>query len=239
MATVVGFYAVSLPFFMEDHALSKASNYRFNSYYTYGRMLIKLAEAIGRLVLAGREMTRLAGLTTRVIEIKDVLGDINSGRYERTMICDFKDESIGSPGEGKIVNKDNIIRFEHVPLVTPNGDILIKELSFEVKSGMNVLVCGPNGCGKSSLFRILGEVSFYSCVCVFFFYQFNFTLHISNYVILVKIVMANLEWNNYQTSTRKIILHSSASLYDSGYVEGSSDLSSYKDGNDETRADDG
>ncbi|KAK9305710.1 hypothetical protein QLX08_003454 [Tetragonisca angustula] len=158
MATVVGFYAVSLPFFMENHVLSKASNYRFNSYYTYGRMLIKLAEAIGRLVLAGREMTRLAGLTARVTEIKDVLDDINSGKYERTMICDFKDESIGSPGKGNIVNKDNIIRFEHVPLVTPNGDILIKELSFEVKSGMNVLVCGPNGCGKSSLFRILGEL---------------------------------------------------------------------------------
>ncbi|XP_012226570.1 ATP-binding cassette sub-family D member 3 [Linepithema humile] len=156
-ATVVGFYAVSRPFFQKDHAiLSGTPDHRFKSYYTYGRMLVKMAEAIGRLVLAGRELTRLAGLTMRVTEIKNVLDDLNAGKYVRTMVSESK--AIGYPGGGKIIPRDNIIRFDCVPLVTPNGDVLIKELSFEVKSGMNVLVCGPNGCGKSSMFRILGEL---------------------------------------------------------------------------------
>lgn len=159
MATIVGFYAVSIPFFQKNHhVLSGSANHRYKSYYSYGRMMVKLAEAIGRLVLAGREMTRLAGFTARVTEIKTVLDDLNAGKYERTMISDFQDEPIGSPGAGKIVTRDNVIRFDRVPLITPNGDVLIKELTFEVKSGMNVLVCGPNGCGKSSLFRILGEL---------------------------------------------------------------------------------
>ena len=130
-------------------------------------MLVKLAEAIGRLVLAGREMSRLAGFTARVTELMNVLNDVNEGRYQRTMVT--KEDGGKSPqengvvqalipGSGRMIFQDNIIRFEKVPLVTPNGDVLVKELSFEVKSGMNVLVCGPNGCGKSSLFRILGEV---------------------------------------------------------------------------------
>lgn len=162
IATVVGFYAVSIPFFKKNHPLlSGTPDHRFKSYYTYGRMLVKLAEAIGRLVLAGREMTRLAGFTARVTEIRKVLNDLNENKYERTMITDPKNNPIGAPGSGKILAKDNIIRFERVPLVTPNGDVLIKELTFEVKSGMNVLVCGPNGCGKSSLFRVLGEVSYF------------------------------------------------------------------------------
>ncbi|KAL7287473.1 hypothetical protein TKK_0018574 [Trichogramma kaykai] len=159
IATVVGFYAVSIPFFKKNHPiLSGSPDHRFKCYYTYGRMLLKLAEAIGRLVLAGREMTRLAGFTARVTEIRKVLAELNENKYERTMIIDPKNNPIGSPGAGKILAKDNIIRFDRVPLITPNGDVLIKELTFEVKSGINVLVCGPNGCGKSSLFRVLGEL---------------------------------------------------------------------------------
>jgi ATP-binding cassette subfamily D (ALD) protein 3 len=49
-------------------------------------MMVKLAEAIGRLVLSGREMTRLAGFTARVTDLIKVLKDLNQGHYVRTMV---------------------------------------------------------------------------------------------------------------------------------------------------------
>lgn len=56
------------------------------SYYKSGRMLVKLAEAIGRLVLAGRELTKLAGFTARITQLIKVLKDLNEGSYVRTMV---------------------------------------------------------------------------------------------------------------------------------------------------------
>lgn len=57
--------------------------------------------------------------------------------------------------QGKIIVADHIIKFESVPLVTPNADVLIRALTMEVHSGQNVLVAGPNGCGKSSVSFLL------------------------------------------------------------------------------------
>jgi ATP-binding cassette subfamily D (ALD) protein 3 len=168
LATVVGYYVVSRPFLQLGNTMfeGKSHNDRLKHYYKSGRMLVRLAEAMGRLLLAGREMTRLAGYTARTDELMAVLQDLRKGHYQRAMVNknrDEQDQGLGLgvplvPGTGEVVVQDRIIRFEQVPLVTPNGDVLVQELNFEVKSGMNVLVCGPNGCGKSSLFRILGEL---------------------------------------------------------------------------------
>ncbi|XP_044156656.1 ATP-binding cassette sub-family D member 3 isoform X1 [Bufo gargarizans] len=165
-ATVVGYLVVSRPFLAINHTRHLTSSHAelLEDYYQSGRMLLRMSQALGRIVLAGREMTRLSGFTARITELMQVLKELNNGKYERTMVSqqDRESESVPSipliPGSGKVTNIDNIIKFEHVPLATPNGDLLIRDLNFEVTSGTNVLVCGPNGCGKSSLFRVLGEL---------------------------------------------------------------------------------
>jgi ATP-binding cassette subfamily D (ALD) protein 3 len=157
-ASVVGFWAVSLPFMSATHSLSTShQGERSRLYYTYGRMLVKLAEAIGRLVLAGRELTRLAGFTARVTQLREVLDDLNQGKYERTMVTGA--ETLKADA-GKYIYQDNLIKFDRVPLITPNGDVLIKEISFEIKSGMNVLVCGSRvGRRTSPVCRVEPPVS--------------------------------------------------------------------------------
>ena len=156
IATVVGYTAVSTPFLDLNHPRHLNSSHQeiMTDYYQSGRMLVNLASAVGRLILAGRELTRLSGFTSRVTDLIDVLRDLNKGSYKRTMVSGT--DSKLKPGNGKLITKDYIINFENVPVVTPNGDVLVEGLNFEVKSGTNVLISGPNGCGKSSLFRILG-----------------------------------------------------------------------------------
>lgn len=174
IATVVGYLVVSRPFLnlLDPRHLHSTHSQRLEDYYKSGRMLVRMAEAIGRIVLAGRDMTRLSGFTQRISDLDYVLDDLNAGNYQRTMLTnnhqqtqhDQQDYTIQrkvtsqKPGDGTITHRDYVIRFEDVPLITPNGDVLIDSMSFEVKSGQNVLVCGPNGCGKSSLFRVLGEL---------------------------------------------------------------------------------
>lgn len=155
-AICVGFCSMSMPFMSDREDLRRlhvADRSKF--YYENGTMIVRLGQAIGRLIMAGRELSKLAGFTSRVSELRKVIIDLNEGKYQRDMVPGSENLK---PYSGRIIFQNNTIKFDQVPVVTPNGDVLIKDLSVDIKSGMNVLVCGPNGAGKSSVFRILGEL---------------------------------------------------------------------------------
>jgi len=129
---------------------------RTEDYVRNRRYLLSLAEAIGRIMYSYKEITELAGFTQRVSIMLKVFDDVVHAKYEK-VISSANEEALAQFHGAKVEECNNgEIELIDVPVVTPNGDILVKTLSFLLKPGMHLIITGPNGCGKSSLFRILG-----------------------------------------------------------------------------------
>lgn len=105
-----------------------------------------------------RELSELSGYTLRVSELLDTMRDVKDGRFQKKLVssASIEENARVLQGRGTTVHSEDEIIFDKVPIVTPNGDILVRSLSFNVKPGNHLLIVGSNGTGKSSLFRILG-----------------------------------------------------------------------------------
>ncbi|KAF6202456.1 hypothetical protein GE061_004856 [Apolygus lucorum] len=150
-----GMIMVSLPILMSNgnNAVKGVSD-RTQYFTTARNLLVNGADAVERLMSSYKEIVELAGYTSRVGDMLNTFKEVADGKYERASVQSL-DYKYSTPCGRVLDSTDGSIRLCDAPIVTPTGDIVVPNLSLVIKRGHHLLITGPNGCGKSSLFRVV------------------------------------------------------------------------------------
>ncbi|GAA6009602.1 hypothetical protein JCM10207_004120 [Rhodosporidiobolus poonsookiae] len=141
---------------------------RTENYISNRRLLLSLADAGGRLMLSWKDISELAGSTSRVYTLLSTLHDLSDSSYTSLprpddLAPDAPFYDLGTIN-GRLVDDapvDEGVTFDKVPVVAPapgvarGGEELVKQLSVRVKPGEHLLVTGGNGSGKTAIARVL------------------------------------------------------------------------------------
>ncbi|EDP55816.1 hypothetical protein KXW98_005008 [Aspergillus fumigatus] len=167
-----GYLITSLPVFLPawggaGGALELANAYeetgrergRMKEFITNKRLMLSLADAGGRMMYSIKDISELAGYTSRVYTLISTLHRVHANAYYPPRGSHAELYSLAD-AQGTIHNGFDGVRLEQVPIVAPalhprGGDELIESLSFIVHSGEHLLISGPNGVGKSAIARIV------------------------------------------------------------------------------------
>jgi ATP-binding cassette subfamily D (ALD) long-chain fatty acid import protein len=132
---------------------------RMKDFITNKRLMLSLADAGSRMMYSIKDLSELAGYTSRVYTLISTLHRVHADAYFPPLGMRPELFSL-SDVQGTVHKGFDGVRLENVPVVAPaifpiGGDELVEELSFIVHSGEHLLITGPNGVGKSAVARIV------------------------------------------------------------------------------------
>lgn len=137
----------------EQSAVNERQNMR--QFIINKRLMLSLADAGSRLMYSIKDVSELTGYTDRVFNLLTNLHQVHLPTFS------YNSKLGPTDIRGTIQsNYKNGIRFENLPVIIPSsdgseGEKLVDQMNAHITQGQNMLILGSNGCGKTSVARII------------------------------------------------------------------------------------
>ncbi|XP_033735733.1 ATP-binding cassette sub-family D member 4-like isoform X2 [Pecten maximus] len=158
LGSILSYLLLALPIFSGSYDnLSSADLSSLISLNSF--VIIYLISCFTKLIDLSVQVSEMAGNAHRVGELIEALGRL---RAEDDTVYNFLDTSNdGNQGGdgvsfGRIQMNEKALTVQDLTYGPPESHVILcRNLSFQLESGVNTLVKGDSGCGKSSLLRVI------------------------------------------------------------------------------------